>query len=174
MTKWVNWLKIGTNWVNWSKMGQMGQIRSFVANHVMSRSRAFFWHFLLKIDVILSNIRHYLCNFRRHYLFNFQITGLLLWFLKLRTVWVCHGGQQLCSPQLQQEPSYFCLPTLHNRRWLHQMLKDVKFLLKFIMRSPLGCHKEDNHCKRNEHRNHSSDGAGVTTTLSKNCYHVSV
>ena len=33
--------------------------------------------YFLKIDIILSNIRHYLCNFVRHYLYNFQITGLI-------------------------------------------------------------------------------------------------
>ena len=55
---------------------QMGHIRFFVANQVTSWSRAFLDIFF-KNRHYFSNFRHYCCNFGRHYLFNFQITGLL-------------------------------------------------------------------------------------------------
>ena len=72
-TKWVNWLKVGSNG---SKMSQNGSNSIFCRESCYVAIRRFFGHYFLKIDIILSNIRHYLCNFGRHYLSNFQITGL--------------------------------------------------------------------------------------------------
>ena len=45
---------------------------------MLCRNYALFGQYFLKIDIILSNIRHYLCNFGRHFLSNFQITGLII------------------------------------------------------------------------------------------------
>ena len=85
----LNWFKIGTKWVNCfkigsnrSKMDQNGSNSLFCRESCYVAIMRFFGHYFLKIDIILPNIRHYLCNFGRHYLSNFQITGLNM-FLKL-------------------------------------------------------------------------------------------
>ena len=79
----LNWFKIGTEWVNWLKIGsngsKMGQNWSnllFCRKSCYVAITRFFGHYFLTIDIILPNIGHYLCNFSRHYLSNFQITGL--------------------------------------------------------------------------------------------------
>ena len=61
-------VKFGLKWVKFALLSQI----------MLCRDYALFLTFFLKIDIILSNIRHYLCNFGGHYLSNFQITGLYL------------------------------------------------------------------------------------------------
>ena len=65
----------------------------------------FFGHYFVKIDIILSNIRHYLYTFGRHYLSNFQITGLyylplvgILTILLEPSRYPCNCGQRTMVP----------------------------------------------------------------------------
>ena len=61
---------------------------AFLSLSRMCRDFALFWTFILKNRHYFSNFRHYCCNFGRHYLSNFQITGLHMISFVFIQLWV--------------------------------------------------------------------------------------
>ena len=85
--KWLqNWHYL--HYLNfWDIIGQKWVKFALLSRSILFREYALFWTLLVEKIHNFSNLRHHCCNFGRHYLSNFQITGLGLQSFAVMTIW---------------------------------------------------------------------------------------